>query len=130
MQIVGSPLADLPHRSRGSLIFVGSTIRAFEYFGAVPAIVVPDQLRSAVSGPDRYEPDFNPTHLEMAQHSGVTVIPARPRRPRDKAKVEAGVLITQRWILSALRHRQDARKTLGDIRGDEKEEDDDNEDDD
>jgi len=78
-------------------------MRAFEYFGAVPEVVVPDQLRSAVRGPDRYEPDINPTYLEMAQHYGVTVIPARPRRPRDKAKVEAGVLVAQRWILAALR---------------------------
>ncbi|WXA88066.1 IS21 family transposase [Pendulispora rubella] len=85
--------------------FVGSTIRAFEYFGGVPEVVVPDQLRSAVSGPDRYEPDINPTYLEMAQHYGVTVIPARPRKPRDKAKVEGGVLIAQRWILAALRNR-------------------------
>ncbi|WXB10892.1 IS21 family transposase [Pendulispora albinea] len=85
--------------------FVGSTIRAFEYFGCVPEVVVPDQLRSAVSGPDRYEPDINPTYLEMAQHYGVTVIPARPRKPRDKAKVEGGVLIAQRWILAALRNR-------------------------
>jgi len=56
--------------------FVGSTIRSFEYFRDVPEVVVPDQLRSAVSGPDRYEPDINPTYLEMAQHYGVTVIPA------------------------------------------------------
>jgi transposase len=92
-------------RSQKLADFVGSTIRAFEYFGAVPEVVVPDQLRSAVRGPDRYEPDINPTYLEMAQHYGVTVIPARPRRPRDKAKVEVGVLIAQRWILAALRHR-------------------------
>jgi transposase len=92
-------------RSQKLADFVGSTGRAFEYFGAVPEIVVPDQLRSAVSGPDRYEPDINPTYLEMAQHYGVTVIPARPRRPRDKAKVEGGVLIAQRWILAALRNR-------------------------
>jgi transposase len=92
-------------RSQKLADFVGSTIRAFEYFGAVPEIAVPDQLRSAVRGPDRYEPDINPTYLEMAQHYGVTIIPARPRRPRDKAKVEGGVLIAQRWILAALRHR-------------------------
>ena len=85
--------------------FVGSTVRAFEHFGCVPEIVVPDQLRSAVSGPDRYEPDVNPTYLEMAQYYGVTVIPARPRRPKDKAKVEGGVLIAQRWIIAALRNR-------------------------
>jgi transposase len=85
--------------------FVASTVRAFEYFGRVPQIVVPDQLRSAVSSPDRYEPDINPTYLEMAQHYGVTVIPARPRKPKDKAKVEGGVLIAQRWIIAALRNR-------------------------
>ena len=85
--------------------FVGSTVRAFEFLGCVPEIVVPDQLRSAVSGPHRYEPDINPTYLEMAQHYGVTVIPARPRKPKDKAKVEGGVLIVQRWIVAALRNR-------------------------
>lgn len=85
--------------------FVGATIRGFEYFGAVPEVVVPDQLRSAVKGPDRYEPDINATYLEMAQHYGVTVIPARPRRPKDKAKVETAVLIVQRWILAKLRNR-------------------------
>ncbi|MBA2685035.1 MAG: IS21 family transposase [Gemmatimonadaceae bacterium] len=85
--------------------FVGSTVRTFEYLGGVPEVLVPDQLRSAVSGPDRYEPDINPTYLEMAQHYDVTVIPARPRKPRDKAKVEGAVLIVQRWIIAALRHR-------------------------
>ena len=85
--------------------FVGSTIRTFEYFGAVPLVIVPDQLRSAVTGPDRYEPDINTTYLEMAQHYGVAVIPARPRKPKDKAKVEGAVLIAQRWILASLRNR-------------------------
>jgi transposase len=85
--------------------FVGATIRGFEHFGVVPEVVVPDQLRSAVKGPDRYEPDINATYLEMAQHYGVTVIPARPRRPKDKAKVETAVLIVQRWILARLRNR-------------------------
>ena len=92
-------------RSQKLADFVGSTIRTFEYFGCIPEVIVPDQLRSAVSGPDRYEPDINPTYLEMAQHYGVTVIPARPRKPRDKAKVEGGVLIVQRWILASLRNR-------------------------
>jgi transposase len=85
--------------------FVASTVRTFEFLGCVPEVVVPDQLRSAVSGPDRYEPDINPTYLEMAQHYGVTVIPARPRKPKDKSKVEGGVLIVQRWIVAALRNR-------------------------
>jgi transposase len=70
--------------------FVGSTVRAFEHFGAVPQVLVPDQLRSAVSGPDRYEPDINATFLEMASHYGVAVIPARPHRPRrNEARVQA-----------------------------------------
>lgn len=85
--------------------FVASNVRAFDYFGCVPEIVVPDQLRSAVSGPHRYDPEINRTYLEMAQHYGVAIIPARPRKPRDKAKVEAGVLVAQRWILACLRHR-------------------------
>jgi transposase len=64
--------------------FVGSTIRGFEDFGGVPEVIVPDQLRSAVKGPDRYEPDINATYLDMAQHYGVSVVPARPRKPKDK----------------------------------------------
>ena len=86
--------------------FVGSTIRGFEHFGGVPELIVPDQLRSAVKGPDRYEPDINATYLEMAQHYGVSVMPARPRKPKDKAKVEGAVLIVQRWVLARLRRRR------------------------
>lgn len=84
--------------------FVGSTVRAFEYMGAVPEIVVPDQLKSAVSKSARYDPDINPTYAEMASRYNTVVIPARPRKARDKAKVEVGVLIAQRWILARLRN--------------------------
>ena len=86
--------------------WIGSHTRAFEYFGCVPKIVVPDCLKSAVSRACRYEPEINPTYADMASHYGVCVIPARPARPRDKAKVENGVLIAKRWILSVLRHRR------------------------
>ncbi len=86
--------------------FIASTVRGFEYFGCVPEIAVPDQLRAAVTGPDRYDPEINPACLEMAEHYGVAVIPARPRKPKDKAKVETGVLIVQRWILARLRNRK------------------------
>jgi transposase len=86
--------------------FVASTIHGFEYFGGVPDMIVPDQLRSAVKGPDRYEPDINATYLEMAQHYSVTVLPARPRKPKDKAKVEVGVQVIQRWILARLRNQK------------------------
>ena len=92
-------------RSQKKADFVASTVRTLEFIGGVPELVVPDQLRSAVSGPDRYDPEINPTYLELAQHYGFAVIPARPRKPKDKAKVEGGVLIAQRWILACLRNR-------------------------
>ena len=85
--------------------FTASTVRALEYFGAAPLIVVPDQLRSAVKKPDRYDPDINDAFQELAQHYGMAVIPAPPRKPKGKAKVETGVLIAQRWILARLRDR-------------------------
>ena len=85
--------------------WIGSHVRAFSYFGCLPKIVVPDCLKGAVSRACRYEPELNPTYTEMAEHYGICVLPARPVRPRDKAKVETGVLIVKRWVLSALRHR-------------------------
>ena len=71
----------------------------------MPELVVPDNLRAGVSKAQRYEPDTNPTYQDMATHYGVAVLPTRVRRPRDKAKVEAGVLLVERWILAALRRR-------------------------
>jgi len=85
--------------------FTASTVRALEYFGASPKIVVPDQLRSAVARPDRYDPDINQTFNDLAQHYDMVVIPAPPRKPKGKAKVEVGVQIAQRWILARLRNR-------------------------
>ena len=82
-----------------------SHVRALQYFDCAPAIIVPDNLKSGVVKACRYEPDLNPTYHDLARHYGMAVIPARPRHPRDKAKVEAGVLVAQRWILAALRHR-------------------------
>ena len=66
---------------------------------------MPDNLKSGVNKACFYEPELNPTYTDMAEHYGCAVLPARPRKPRDKAKVEAGVLIAQRWILAVLRHR-------------------------
>jgi transposase len=85
--------------------WIGSHIRALEFFDGVTEIVVPDNLKSGVTKACRYEPGLNRTYQEMAQHYGVAVVPARPRKPRDKAKVEAGVLLVERWILAALRRR-------------------------
>jgi transposase len=84
--------------------WIGSHIRAFEFFGGLPRLVIPDNCRSGVSRACRYEPDLNRTYHEMATHYGVGVLPTRRRKPRDKAKVEAGVLLVERWILAALRH--------------------------
>lgn len=86
--------------------WVGSHVRAFEFFGGAPELVVPDNLRSGVSRADRYEPELNRSYQEMLAHYGTTAIPARPRKPRDKAKVEVGVQIVERWILARLRHRK------------------------
>jgi len=85
--------------------WIGSHVHAFEFFGGAPAIIVPDNLRSGVTRADRYEPEINRTYAELAAHYGCAVIPARPYKPRDKAKVEAGVLLAERWILAALRNR-------------------------
>jgi len=85
--------------------WIGSHVRAFNYFGGVTEIVVPDNLASGVSKACRYEPDINPTYQDLAAHYGMAVIPARVRKPRDKAKAEAGVLLVERWILAKLRHR-------------------------
>ncbi len=90
--------ADLPS-------WIGSHVRAFEYLGGVPAALIPDNHKSAVLHPDRYEPDLHPTYLDLATPYGTTILPARVRRPRDKAKVETAVLIVERWIIAALRHR-------------------------
>ncbi len=68
--------------------------------------MVPDNCRTGVQRACRYEPDLNPTYQEMATHYGVAVVPARPYKPRDKAKVESGVLLVERWIVAALRQRK------------------------
>lgn len=79
-------------------------VHAFEFFGGVPHILVPDNLKAGVTNPCRYEPDINPTYQDLAEHYHTTVIPARPAKPRDKAKVESAVLVAERWILAALRN--------------------------
>lgn len=92
--------------TQGLADWIGSHLRAFEFFGGLPEIVVPDNLKSGVTRACRYEPDINRTYEEMAAHYGVAVIPARRMKPRDKAKVEAGVLVVERWIMAALRKRK------------------------
>lgn len=78
---------------------------SFEFYGALPEILVPDNPKPCVTDPDRYEPVINPSFAECARYYGIAVIPARVRKPRDKAKVENAVLQVERWILAPLRHQ-------------------------
>jgi len=84
--------------------WIASHQRAFAYFGGVTGAVVPDQLKSGVTVPCRYEPGLQRTYEEFAQHYGTVILPARPGKSRDKAKVEVGVQVAERWILARLRH--------------------------
>ena len=86
--------------------FIGSHVRAFAFFGGVPEILVPDNLKAGVTKHHRYEPDLNPTYKDMAEHYGVAVIPARVRKPKDKAKVEEAVRHIEQRILAKLRNRR------------------------
>lgn len=88
---------ELPH-------WIAAHVHAFEYLGGVPQIVVPDNLKAGVTRSHRYEPELNRTYQELAEHYHCAIIPARPRKPRDKAKVEAGVLVAERWILASIRN--------------------------
>ncbi|CAN5264415.1 IS21-like element ISPsy14 family transposase [soil metagenome] len=85
--------------------WLGAHVRALEYIGGVPGAIVPDNLKSAVRRTHRYEPALNPSYQDFAEHYAVAILPARVRKPRDKAKVEAGVLVVERWILARLRNR-------------------------
>ena len=86
--------------------WIGSHTRALAFFGGVPAQLVPDNPRVGVDRANWYEPGLNRTYLDLATHYGTAILPARVRRPRDKAKVEVAVLVVERWILARLRHRR------------------------
>ena len=85
--------------------WIGAHVDAFNAFGGVTAQLICDNLKAAVTKTSRYEPAINRTYREMAEHYGVAIIPARPRKPRDKAKAEVGVQIVERWVLARLRNR-------------------------
>ncbi len=86
--------------------WVGANANALEYFGGVPEMTVPDQLKSAVTKACAYEPGIQRTFAELGRHYGMAVVPARPGKPKDKAKVEVGVQVAQRWILARLRNER------------------------
>lgn len=86
--------------------WINSHIHSFEYFGGVTEVTIPDNLKAGISKACRYEPDINPTYHDLAAYYGTVVIPARVYHPKDKAKVESGVLVVERWILAVLRNRK------------------------
>ncbi len=91
--------------SQAEVHWTAAHVRAFEFMDGAPAILVPDNLKAGVIKPHRYEPILNRSYAELAAHYGCAILPARPKKPRDKAKVESGVLVTERWIAAALRNR-------------------------
>jgi transposase len=93
------------HAAQSLPNWIGAHVRALAHLGGVPEILVPDNLKAGVKSPHRYEPDLNPTYQEFARHYGLAVIPTRSGKPKDKAKVEVGVQVVERWILARLRDR-------------------------
>src|SRR5205823_15051322 len=85
--------------------WISGHVGAFEAIGGVPALVLPDNTKTAVIKACLYDPQINRTYTDMAAHYGTAILPARPRRPRDKAKVEQAVLIIERWLLGRMRNR-------------------------
>ena len=86
--------------------WLASHVRALEFYGAAPTILVPDNPKVGVTKADRYEPDLQRSYEELAGHYRCVVIPARPYRPKDKSRVELSVLLIYRWVLARLRHRR------------------------
>lgn len=93
------------HRTQSLPNWIGAQVRTLSFLGGVPEVLVPDNLKTGVKSPHLYEPDINPTYQEFARHYGLAVVPARVRKPKDKAKVEVGVQVVERWILAPLRDR-------------------------
>lgn len=103
--------------------WIASHQRTFQFLGGVPELLVPDNLKAGVSLACRYAPEPNATYLELAQHYQTAILPARPYKPQDKAKAEAGVLLVERWILACLRHYtffslSELNRTITDLLGD------------
>lgn len=84
--------------------WIEGMVQALHFIGGVPELIVPDNPRAVIAQPDRYEPRANESVLDFARHYGCTVLPARPRKPQDKAVVESAVQVVERWILARLRH--------------------------
>jgi len=92
--------------SEGLADWIRVHINLFAFLGGAPTFVVCDNLKAAVTNPDRHDPGLNRTYAEMASHYGTAILAARPRRPKDKAKVEVAVQVAQRWVLARLRNQR------------------------
>jgi transposase len=84
--------------------WIAAHCRALAFIGGVPSLIIPDNAKTAVVKPDYYEPDVNSTYLEMADHYGTVILPARAKKPKDKAKAEQGVKLSENWLLAPLRN--------------------------
>lgn len=93
-------------RGQDSQSWLDVHVRTFEFYGSVPEVVVPDNLKAGVNDPCWYDPEVNPSYLDLARHYDVAVLPTRPRHPRDKAACEVGVQVVERWVLAPLRNRR------------------------
>ena len=92
----------VPSQKKADFIYAHNEM--FKGFGGVPELLVPDNLKSAVTRADRYEPDLNPDYVKLAEHYSTAILPARGYKPQDKSLVENGVKLVQRWLLARLRH--------------------------
>lgn len=86
--------------------WIGSHVRMLHFFGGVPEFIIPDNEKAAVTNACYYDPELNPNYASFASHYQVTILPTRPAKPKDKAKVENAVQVVERWILARLRHHQ------------------------
>jgi transposase len=107
--------------SEGLAEWIGCHVGMFAFSGGVTAIIVCDNLKAAVTNPDRYDPGLNHPYQDMARHYETTVVPARPYKPRDKAKVEQSVLLVERWALVRLRNTRffslaELNATIGELK--------------
>jgi hypothetical protein len=91
--------------TQGLADWISGHVGAFEAIGVVPALLVPDNTKVAVIKACLYDPQINRSYADLAAHYDTAILPARPRRPRDKAKVEQAVLMVERWLSWRLRHR-------------------------
>jgi transposase len=105
--VLGASSFTFAHASWTQMLpdWIDAHVRALEAIGGVPELIVPDNTKTAIIKSCLYDPQVNRTYAEMAAHFGAAILPARPMRPRDKAKVEQAVLIVERWLLGRLRHR-------------------------